>query len=55
MTDKKKICKGCMSIIQFRTCTVEPIKNNKHCPCSLCLVKTMCSEPCEDFKKHADW
>lgn len=52
---KNEICKGCKSIIQFHSCIVPPIKNGKICPCSICLVKTMCNEPCEEFKIHADW
>jgi len=55
MTNKNSICQGCMSVVQFPTCDVPPIKDGKICPCALCLVKIMCDDPCEEFKIYSGW
>lgn len=48
---KDKRCKGCRV---NPTCllTVKPLVYIEKCPCMDCIVKMMCVEPCEDFKKH---
>ena len=45
-------CKGC---IEFQSSEYSSrcllIDSNKHnnCPCTFCLIKSMCQEPCEDY------
>lgn len=52
---KSDLCRGC-AMAEY--CYIEPtIKNKKgvlkyQCPCSICLVKTICEESCQDFNLH---
>ena len=39
-------CKGCCSYNDERICAV--IKHSKECPCSMCLIKMICVEVCEE-------
>ena len=48
-------CKGCASITNFMDCPYPPVKNGKLCPCLTCLVKSMCSNPCDEFHKYKSW
>lgn len=42
------ICKGCpMDNISNQSCIVKYALNADKCPCTTCLVKTMCKHPCE--------
>jgi len=48
MTDKKHPgCTGCLTADDGR-CYLN-IKDPNKCPCQLCLVKTMCGTPCEEY------
>lgn len=43
-------CKGC---IFFRdTVCFLLINNNKDCPCSTCLIKSMCTTICQNIREH---
>lgn len=54
-TDQHPLCKGCINtdfnngLFAMLTCKLIPIQNNKQCPCSICLVKSMCGSYCTDF------
>ena len=48
------LCYGC---IDFDTCPIkrENIKGQSwlsDCPCSICLLKSMCHDQCDDFSHH---
>jgi len=50
-----KICEGCISyklIGEHKRCMCNllPAYNKKQCPCSSCLVKTMCEAVCKKFE-----
>jgi len=60
-------CKGCVSYLiaeyinsistsasRFRICGYA--KNNKDgkCPCSACVVKVMCVDPCDDYNSFGN-
>ena len=48
---KKEECEGCESY--NNSCTGEVIHiNNNTCPCSICLVKTMCRYDCQPFQMY---
>ncbi len=51
------ICKGCASYINERGdrlhCNTVHKKNGHACPCSTCLVKSMCEQQCDDFKIYS--
>jgi len=40
----------------FRECkyTVKGVSYLKNCPCGDCLIKTMCTQPCELITSHID-
>lgn len=51
---KEKICKGCRSYNANHEpcCSIESIlylPEDKICPCSTCLVKGICDQPCLDY------
>ena len=47
-------CKGCSSISILTSCKggVLPHIKSGDCPCLNCLVKGMCNQICEDFKRY---
>ena len=51
-----EMCIGCITyvneVISFGGGIVCPFKTHKQCPCSICLVKSMCDRICEDFQNH---
>lgn len=39
----------------YEACKLNPVnKNNEACPCSLCLIKTMCKHGCDEYKLFRD-
>ena len=50
------MCEGCWTynIVKKPRCKHIPMKDNKQCPCSICLVKTMCNKVCEEFAIYTD-
>ena len=48
--DRKTICKGCA--VQNRGCFVSPFYKDRECPCLTCLIKSMCSEGCDERTKY---
>ena len=52
----RKICKGCLDLTCTKSiiirCSIS-IKDDKNCPCSICLVKSMCRDICEEFVNFA--
>ena len=55
----RRLCEGCNSNSfsinvnrEICICNTLPIKDNKTCPCSICIVKSMCQNVCEEFKRH---
>jgi len=56
---KKRICTGCNNYINDDddTCNIciRPINDRGEiCPCSLCLIKSMCSQSCEEFRNYCN-
>jgi len=53
---KNRICRGCSHFLvkDYIVCTVRPIINDKQCPCSTCLVKSMCTDTCLEFFRYKD-
>ncbi len=54
--NQSELCKGCKSYWNIYknelNCSVDPIKDNKQCPCTVCLIKGMCRESCEEFREY---
>ena len=49
-------CKGCCVYMPDGDphdigCTLFDSNNKGQCPCSKCIVKVMCEEPCEDYEQ----
>ena len=54
-----EICRGCLTYsmevyeqIGYPRCWRIPSKDGEVCPCSMCIVKTMCREKCENLKRY---
>jgi hypothetical protein len=41
-------CRGCISLICFIGDNV-----NGECPCTNCLIKMICDDQCEEYKKYS--
>lgn len=41
-------CKNCMSMV---VCDLIMNNSTDNCPCQTCIVKMICMEMCDDFKK----
>ena len=55
MSNNNEICIGCPinnDDIGILSCGLITTKDNKQCPCTICLVKTMCNAACEEFKDY---
>jgi len=52
---RRHVCKGCLNfenMTKHYRCPI-PHKKDKHpCPCSMCLIKSVCQEPCELVIKY---
>jgi len=54
------ICKGCKSYLVLRSndkltvCTSPHKKNGKACPCSICLIKSMCMISCDELTSYVN-
>lgn len=45
-----EVCAGCRVIEE---CYLKPFnKKNDTCPCSLCLIKGVCLDPCDKYVKY---
>lgn len=54
MTD---YCKGCYSNVASMCdhyCSYTKYSPNAECPCSECIVKVMCNDPCDKFEEFMD-
>lgn len=52
-------CEGCGSFrpykVKGRQCgddSILHLSKTDQCPCSICIVKPICSDGCEDFQKY---
>jgi hypothetical protein len=59
MKELDKKCKGCSYIMLYYgklrcSFTTSDVRVLPNCLCSRCLIKTICSEICEDFRKMVD-
>lgn len=56
LMEKEKICKGCKhyTFQEYIVCKVPATINGVNCPCSICLVKTMCTDTCTAFFSYRD-
>ena len=43
-------CKGCIKFIPLFHCAMIQEKQDAECPCSICIIKTMCSQLCVEFQ-----
>jgi hypothetical protein len=55
----QNLCKGCTSFRAYRDIgdqcgdeSIPQISNKEQCPCSICIVKTMCTNGCKDFQDY---
>ena len=48
---------NCKSCNEFNNSRCPFVNYNKHneCPCTVCLIKTMCKKPCEAFDKFKSY
>ena len=51
--DDKSLCHGCVEL-RGSGCSINNMNKNKQCPCTECLIKPMCTYPCDDFRKYHD-
>lgn len=50
---RKAICKGCFTYSNCDLqCSIKPITNGIRCPCSTCIIKMMCNEPCDKLHQY---
>ena len=54
-----KNCHGCYSYGPyngdgFDLCSIMRLNNRGECPCTKCVVKMMCGNPCDSFHKFRD-
>jgi len=49
----KKHCRGCPSF-KGRDCSFQTRNSKGKCPCSLCVVKSMCRSYCDKWHSWAD-
>ncbi len=47
--NKVNECEGCSSNYITTRCIALTLSG---CPCSHCLIKMMCEQPCNDLRKH---
>jgi len=43
-------CDGCVGCV-----FVDFVNNDGACPCTLCIIKAMCDDPCEKYHSWSDW
>lgn len=59
----KEMCKGCNTYESSKNEDVEgpavcnhiPFVKNAKCPCSTCLIKSMCLKPCDNHTQYIQW
>lgn len=44
-------CKGCLSLRW--NCYCMGYVGKLKCPCAICLIKIVCTDPCDDFKSFS--
>ena len=52
MTD---YCRGCYSIFWIEYCPYIKHNSDGKCPCSKCVVKVMCDQPCDKYENFKDY
>jgi len=53
MDKTKKECYGCLELFRKDVqCIINVVDGEEKCPCAECLVKMICSNPCEEFRKE---
>ena len=52
----KNYTKGCVGCRSYHTCLMreEDYANIIDCPCIICLIKSMCATPCEEYENLYD-
>ena len=48
-------CKGCLlneGHVYKRQCMFQKSNEHQNCPCNICLVKSMCKSPCEEYSEY---
>lgn len=54
---RKDICRGCLtyeSMDENNSCFYPHKKNGKYCPCSTCLIKSVCIKSCKLLTDYND-
>jgi len=54
--NRKSLCRGCADYdLDEDSCRADislEFFNKLQCPCSICLIKSMCDDPCEPFTDY---
>lgn len=50
--DTNGTCEGCTIFGKIEWCDIIKHGREKDCPCRNCLVKVMCSKPCEKYNLY---
>jgi len=53
---RKTICSGChsyMNMSEYDFCHIPHKVNGEPCPCSICLIKTVCDKPCKKLLNYS--
>jgi hypothetical protein len=45
-----KECEGCATLGSTNSCSY--CNDKLTCPCSICLIKAMCNESCDEFEEY---
>jgi len=51
---KKEDCIGCKEHFQYTNEIYRRFKEDIVCPCSICLIKVMCTRGCDLYTEHMD-
>ncbi len=52
LSNYKDMDNMCSDMTTTKTMVLKDVRHISECPCSECLVKTMCSVPCQEFLKN---
>ena len=47
-------CRGCLTIVEYDCEYIFEKPDESKCPCSICIVKGMCEDMCDEFL-HFQW
>lgn len=54
-TNEREECRGCCMQEQHSTSFLQGlITSDGICPCSICIIKVVCEEACEEYERFCD-